>query len=137
MGHLNPDAPWDHLGALDESRVRIFKEGWMLPSSHLILRESPQDAVARIETEQLGLHGLELADPIVASEVYTPKRFPDRADHWDIEFIFKGTLGINEIPNHKAWNELRFIDPEETPKTEIARSHEDILERAGLKLRSE
>jgi len=53
MGHLNPEAPWDHLGALDSSRIEIHSKGWMLPSSHLIVYESPQDAAKRILREQL------------------------------------------------------------------------------------
>src|SRR5256885_14320646 len=39
MGHMNPEAPWDHLGALDPSRVEVHSRGWMLPSSHLIFQE--------------------------------------------------------------------------------------------------
>lgn len=105
----------------------------MLPSSHLLLHESPQDAASRIASEQLELRGLKLSDPKVVSEVYISKRFPDRPDHWDIEFIFKGTLGEDEVPKTEAWKELKFIEVDRTQKTEIARSHEDILEHAGLK----
>ena len=133
MGRLNPEAPWDHIGALDESRIRMFKEGWMLPSSHLLIHESPQEAATRIEKEQLGLRDLRLAAPIVASEVYTSKRFPDRPDHWDFEFIFRGTVGRDEVSKFVAWKELKFIDPEKTPASGFARSHEDILAHAGFK----
>ena len=55
MGHLNPKAPWDHIGALDESRIQAHSKGWMLPSSHLIVHESPQEAATRILKEQLGI----------------------------------------------------------------------------------
>ena len=44
MGHLNPDAPWDHIGALDPERIAIHCQRWMLPASHLIYGESPKDA---------------------------------------------------------------------------------------------
>src|SRR2546428_546609 len=53
MGHMNPKAPWDHIGALDPSRVEAHSHGWMLPSSHLIFRESPDDAARRVAREQL------------------------------------------------------------------------------------
>lgn len=33
MGHLNPSAPWDDIGALDAKRAMIHSKGWMLPSS--------------------------------------------------------------------------------------------------------
>src|SRR3989442_4075768 len=48
MGHMNPKAPWDHIGALDPSRVEAHSRGWMLPSSHLIFLESPDEAARRI-----------------------------------------------------------------------------------------
>lgn len=134
MGHLNPSAPWDHIGALDEKRVEIHSKGWMLPSSHLIIGESPQEAAKRIAKEQLGLESLRLAEPRVVSEVSTPKRFPDLPRHWDIEFIFLGTLKKSELGQPHAWKELRFINPSTTKRSEIARSHEDILESAGFKL---
>jgi len=44
MGHLDPSAGWDHIGALDPERAALNSKGWMLPSSHLILGESPQAA---------------------------------------------------------------------------------------------
>jgi hypothetical protein len=55
MGHLDPNAPWDHIGALDKSRVEVHSKGWMLPSSHLIFGESPQTSATRIASEQLEL----------------------------------------------------------------------------------
>ncbi len=133
MGHINPEAPWDHIGALDPSRVEVHRTGWMLPSSHLILRESPQSAAQRVLREQLEIENLELSEPKVVSEVYRPRRFPKLPEHWDIELIFKGRLGKNEVPAPRAWTELKFIDLRVTSKTDIARSHEDILEYAGLK----
>src|SRR5687767_10998913 len=81
MGHLNPEAPWDHLCALDPTRVEAHSRGWMLPSSHLIFHEPPQEAARRIAREQLELPDLELSEPQVVSEVYAPRRFPSAAHH--------------------------------------------------------
>jgi len=44
MGKIDPEAPWDHIGALDQKRVEIHSRGLMLPSSHLLIHESPQAA---------------------------------------------------------------------------------------------
>src|SRR5882762_5961583 len=74
MGHMNPRAPWDHIGALDPSRVEVHSRGWMLPSSHLIFQESPGDAARRIAREQLELPDLSFSEPMVVSEAYTPRR---------------------------------------------------------------
>jgi len=132
MGHMNPEAPWDDLGALDPSRVEVHSRGWMLPSSHLIFQESPGDAARRIAREQLDLPDLPLTGPLVVSEAYTPRRFPDAPKHWDIEFLFRGELPAAAVPHSAAWAELAFVDLRRTAKSEIARSHEDVIESAGL-----
>ncbi len=136
MGHLDPAAPWDHIGALDPSRTAVHSKGWMLPASHLILKESPQDAARRIAREQLELTDLEVGEPRVVSEVYAPRRFPEKGEHWDLEFLFRGELDPARVPRPRAWLELRFVDLDVTPKSAIARSHEDVLESAGLRFRA-
>lgn len=135
MGHLDPAAPWDHIGALDPSRTAVHSRGWMLPASHLIVRESPQAAARRIAREQLELPDLVVGEPQVVSEVYPPRRFPEKGDHWDLEFIFRGELDAAAVPRAAAWTELRFVDLASTPRSAIARSHEDILASAGCNVR--
>lgn len=132
MGHLDPSAPWDHIGALDSGRAATHSKGWMLPSSHLLLYESPQEAASRILKEQLGLDRLELSPPTVVAEVGTPRRFPTLAKHWDLEFIFRGKAPRGMSLKHDAWKELKFVDLKEVGKAAIARSHEDVLENAGF-----
>lgn len=134
MGHLDPSAPWDHIGALDPSRTAVHSKGWMLPSSHLILNESPEEAAHRIAAEQLERPEVTFAEPRVVSEVYTPKRFPGIARHWDLEFIFRGTWPGGAAARASAWTDLAFVDLASTPRSAIARSHEDVLESAGLTL---
>jgi len=133
MGHMNPEARWDHIGALDPKRVEVHSRAWMLPSSHLIYLESPQGAARRIAREQLNLPNVELSGPLVVSEAYTPKRFPGTQHHWDVEFLFRGELAGPDVPRAAAWKELAFVDLRRTTKAEIARSHEDIIESAGLR----
>lgn len=132
MGHLNPAAPWDHIGALDASRTQVHSKGWMLPSSHLILNEAPEAAARRIAAEQLERGDLAFSEPRVVSEVYTPRRFPEIVRHWDLEFLFRGEWPGGAPPKTAAWTELAFVDLGETPKSAIARAHEDILESAGF-----
>jgi len=123
MGHLDPSAPWDHIGALDPERAEANRQGWMLPSSHLLLGESPQAAAERILKEQLGLPMLELDGPHVYSEVYGAK------SHWDLHFVFIGQR--DQVAQHPAWSELAFVDVNEAPRDQIARYHEDILALVG------
>lgn len=123
MGHLDPSAPWDHIGALDAERAEVNSKGWMLPSSHLLLGESPEAAAERITKEQLGLPMLELDGPYVYSEVYGAK------NHWDLHFVFIGER--DQVAQHPVWSELTFVDVNETPRDNIARYHEDILALIG------
>ncbi len=134
MGHMNPQAAWDHIGALDPGRVEAHRRGWMLPSSHLIFKEAPDEAARRIAREQLDLPSLDLAAAGVFSEAYAPRRFPGHSQHWDLEFLFRAVLAERRVPEPKAWSELRFVDTEQVSKDDIARSHEDILAHAGLLL---
>jgi len=73
-----------------------------------------------------------LSGPKVISEVYTPRRFPGTALHWDLEFLFRGQLAARDVPHPAAWKELAFVDLRRTSKSDIARSHEDVIESAGL-----
>jgi ADP-ribose pyrophosphatase YjhB (NUDIX family) len=132
MGRLNPAAPWDHIGALDAPRMAVHSKGWMLPSSHLILYESPHDAARRILHEQLNLDEIELSEPKVVSEVYIPKRFPNLQSHWDIEFIFRGEIGEDQLKPRSVWVALEFLDLGKLNSSDISRSHDDILASVGL-----
>src|SRR5207249_7810500 len=63
MGRMTPRAPWDHIGALDPSRVEAHSRGWMLTSSHLIFKESTEDADRRIARELLEVIDLRFLEP--------------------------------------------------------------------------
>jgi ADP-ribose pyrophosphatase YjhB (NUDIX family) len=125
-GRINKKAPWDHLGALDPERVEKHSKGWMLPSSALMLGESPKEAAERILKEQLGVAEQPLEGPFVFSEAYGPIR------HWDLEFIFEGERA--KTPSNEAWSELVFIDLQKTRREDIVRGHEDILANVGKRI---
>ncbi len=134
FGKINPSADWKNIGALDEKRVELFKDGWMLPSSHLIVHESPADAAERILDEQLGMPGLKLMEPIVVSETYRSSLKPEGPEHWDIHLIFNGTISGSRLLPTNAWSELKFINTAGTSARKIVRNHMDIVRfssRAG------
>jgi hypothetical protein len=133
MGKLDPQAPWDHIGALDPKRIELHRKGWMLPASHLMVHESPQAAIKRVASEQLELQDLRISDPKIVSEVYPPRYFPDLAEHWDLEFISFASVRSIQLRT-RAFLELALIDPKVTRRSEIARSHEDILASVGIEL---
>ena len=122
MGRINPNANWDHLGALDAKRAVRVSAGWMLPSSHLILYETPEGAARRIFREQLNIKNMKLDGPLP---------FVDTSgleNHWDIGFIFLGEL--ESAPKSASWLELAFVDPGEV-QGEVVRSQLDVLAYAG------
>jgi ADP-ribose pyrophosphatase YjhB (NUDIX family) len=118
-----------HIGALDPERVEAHSKGWMIPSSHLLLKESPHEAAKRILEEQLELEGVRLSEPKVVSETYTPRRFSDLPSHWDLEFVFRGELPMEQVPRAFAWKELAFRRPEsyqEIRNGKISRGHSRV-----------
>ncbi len=131
MGHLNPEADWNHIGALDHERAERHSKGWMLPSSHLLLEESPDDAARRILREQLGVEDQKLTRPEVFSEAYSSGKVWETAplNHWDLQFIFQGET--SSLSQHPAWRDLGFVDLRTIKKKDMARFHEDILAHVG------
>jgi ADP-ribose pyrophosphatase YjhB (NUDIX family) len=132
-GKLDPAADWRRIGALDDQRKLANAGGWMLPSCHLLFFESPQAAAARIVEEQLGLKGVQLGPAETFSEVYRPKRHPNSGQHWDLIFLFRGTLESSAPPRHPVWEELAFVEPARTPRERFTRSHDEVLELAGFR----
>ncbi|MEM0129084.1 MAG: hypothetical protein QXG65_02815 [Thermoplasmata archaeon] len=134
MGRLDPAAPWDHIGALDPDRATAHAVGWMLPSSHLIYGESPRAAAERILAEQLELppSSVRLDGPSVFSEIGPPRRFPGASGHWDIGFLFRGSIAPGSLGRPKAWRDLSFVDLRTVGRAAIARSHDEVLDAAGL-----
>jgi len=133
VGRLDPAAPWDQIGAMDPRRVQLNAEGWMIPSCHLLWFESPLDAARRVVREQLGPLEIDLTGPEVFSERYRPRRHPERGEHWDLEFLYRGTAPPAWTPAHPAWKELRWANPSKTPRSEFTRSHDEVLELAGFR----
>jgi ADP-ribose pyrophosphatase YjhB (NUDIX family) len=132
VGRLNPAAPWDHLEGLDAERIEAHRGGWVLPASHLLLRESPDESARRILSEMLGGAVPSLQPARVVSEVYTPRRAPETHNHWDLRFLYRGTLRGPPPSVPAVWNDLRFVDVHDVRRSEFARSHDEVLEEAGL-----
>ena len=132
LGHLDPNAPWSWIGALGPARLAGIGEGWMLPSSQLLLFESPEEAVRRIAREQL-----ETALPAIEtsgffSEAYPSRAHPEGDPHWDFHFVFQARWPSAKPPRAYPWKELAFVDLDRLGREEIARSQADVLELAGL-----
>lgn len=133
LGKVNEDYDWIRIGALDKENARRASGRWMLPSSHLLLYESPNDAARRIQREQLGIdENLELSGPTVFSEVYGAPRLEIK-NHWDVEFVFTGEVKQNLPTEHEPWSALDFMDVRALKDSDYARNHQDILAEAGFR----
>jgi ADP-ribose pyrophosphatase YjhB (NUDIX family) len=132
VGRINPDGAWDHLEGLDAERIHAHHGGWLLPASHLLVRESPESAARRILEEMLGGGPATLEPPRVTSEVYAPRRYPETLNHWDLSFLFRGIWHGDAPSIPSVWEELRFVDSRAVRRTEFARSHEEVLDHVGL-----
>ncbi|PSN99834.1 hypothetical protein B9Q05_11280 [Candidatus Marsarchaeota G2 archaeon ECH_B_1] len=132
MGKVNPEfAEWEHIGAINRERLLRIADKWMLPASHFIVYESPNDAVKRVLKEQLSMQNLELKGPFVYSEVYDIER-ANIKNHWDLEFVYTGELE-KLPPQNPAWKELGFVDVNALNDKEFARNHQDILANLGIR----
>ena len=131
VGKMNPDPRWLELGAMAPERVARFEHQWMLPSSQLVVFESPQEAARRLGREQLGLDLPHLDPPQAFSEAY-PRAGGGPANlHWDVHFVVRGT-GPDRLPSHPLWRELAYVSVPSTPRSEFARNQGDVLELIGL-----
>ncbi len=130
MGIINREAPWEDLGALSPTLLKNFPTGWMLPSSNMLVYESPFQASKRVLHEQLGIDDINLSAPIVFSDVYDHP-ITHLKDHWDLGFIFKGSVKKEKVTKTNAWSRLEFIKPFEQT-IPIIRSHGDVIKYSGL-----
>ncbi len=132
LGRIDPAASWWELGALDPSRVAAVGNFWMLPSSQLLLFESPEEAASRVAREQLAAPSLPLEGPTVFSETYRRPASRSRDPHWDLHFVFRGRWTSDRPPRVPVWKELAFVDLATLSPSEIARNQGDVLALAGL-----
>lgn len=123
MGRIDRRGNWDHIGALDTKRVERHSGGWMLPSSHLMLYETPEGAARRILREQLHVQGMKVSGPLTFVDT------SGKENHWDIGFIFTGER--ETVPKSDVWRELRFVDSRQLKRDDVVRSQIDVLAYAG------
>jgi ADP-ribose pyrophosphatase YjhB (NUDIX family) len=132
MGRIDPSAPWGEVGAIPPALLATIGDRWMLPSSQLLLFESPADACRRILKEQLDSEPVPLTGPLVFSDPSVRPGSPGRDPHWDFHFVYRGRWSSSSAPRASAWRHLEFVEVAQTRRAEIARSQGDVLELVGL-----
>ena len=132
MGRVDPAAPWWEIGAIPTAMVGAIGDRWMLPSSQLLLFESPAEACRRILKEQLDSGPVPLTGPLVFSDPWVRRGSPGRDPHWDFHFVYRGRWSASTPPRAPAWRHLEFVEVARTTRAEIARGQGDVLELIGL-----
>ncbi len=132
FGKLDPGAAWSELGALEPARVAQVGDRWMLPSSQLLLFESPDEAARRIVREQLAARPIPLEGPSVFSEAYRRPGSTANDPHWDLQFVYRGRWPTDRPPRVPVWKELAFLEVAGLDPGQIARNQGDVLALAGL-----
>jgi hypothetical protein len=132
LGMVDPKSPWREIGGVTAQRLAGLSTRWMLPSRQLFLFESPQEAARTILREQLELDGIELEGPSVFSEAWTRPAPAGTGQHWDIHFVFRGRWPEGRELRASPWSKLEFHDPSRLDRSEVGRSHTDVLGLAGF-----
>jgi ADP-ribose pyrophosphatase YjhB (NUDIX family) len=103
---------------------------WVLPASHLQFGESPEDAAARILTEEVQAKKAKLRLLQVQSYLSEDPNDPEAA-HWDICFVHGGTFKGN-LERPEWFSELKFVNTRNLNSGDFARGHGDILKQLGI-----
>jgi ADP-ribose pyrophosphatase YjhB (NUDIX family) len=103
---------------------------WVLPASHLQFGESPEDAAARILTEEVQAKKTKLRLLQVQSHLSQDPNDPEAA-HWDICFVHGGALK-RSLERPEWFSELKFINARSLTNDDFTRGHGDVLKKLGV-----
>ena len=106
----------------------------MLPSSQLLLFESPHEAARRIAREQLEAELPPIETAEFFSEAYPSRQHPAGDPHWDFHFVYGVRWPTASAPRATPWRELAFVDLDRLRSEEMARLQGDVLALVGLPL---
>jgi len=125
---------WSEQGCLPSWRVREIQKNveWILPASHLLMGESPDDAAKRIARIWVGRPDARPRLAVIDSSSF-PTGPPSRAGkkkrrdfHWTLGFVYR--LRVDRLPTMpRTWEELKFFSPAEIRNLTIGRMHGDLL----------
>ena len=133
MGKVRGTQDWPERGGYPRlAAIELEREGaWLLPATHLMMEEHPDDAAKRITHKWVGLRGVPKF-VMVQSHIRpaTLERKAAKGNHWDLCFVYE--LKVLGTPRTRAWwSEFRFVSSPELHKLKIGRGHLDILKEAG------
>jgi hypothetical protein len=133
VGRIEPDGPWEELGALGPERGQRVGDRWMLPACQLQLFESPDNSARRVARDLLGRPIDSLPAPRIFSEAYRRPRSTGHDPHWDLEFVYLLDWSGPPPTPGRLWRQLEYRAVRPLPPEAFARGHEDVLANVGLR----
>jgi ADP-ribose pyrophosphatase YjhB (NUDIX family) len=135
LGLPRAGVEWEEQGGERLSGARELEKSntWILPATHLLIGENPDDASIRIAREFTGLKG-KPEFVMIQSHTRPAKlwfKHVGDAVHWDLCFVYH--LEIDAVPKQLKlwWKEMRLFGKEEIRSLKIGRGHRDILKEGG------
>jgi len=134
LGRPREHRDWPEKGCLPIWRLRAVQkeEGWILPASHFLMEESPEQAAKRIMKVWAGiasgrprLVGVESEIMPSGASVGSGKT-RRRVNHWAMCFVYELRSARRPKPS-SAWAELKFVPVRELRRIRIGRAHGDLL----------
>jgi ADP-ribose pyrophosphatase YjhB (NUDIX family) len=132
VGKVRGTKDWPETGGYPrQGAIELEREGaWLLPATHLMMEEHPDEAAKRITRRWTGLRGV---PKFVMVQSHTRPAGSGRKgakhNHWDLCFVYE--LKVLSTPRSKPWwSELRFVSPSELRKLKLGRGHLDVLKEA-------
>lgn len=127
LGKVSHPDIWERQWALPTWKPSKWRGKLLLPATHLLLKEHPDQAAERIMRNMLKVSEYKLAFHGIQSHVRK------RPLHWDICFIYHARIkGLVKKPPWFA--ELRYVEFKEIRREELGRDHADVIEKAGIRL---
>jgi len=109
-----PHARWEEEWApnwriYDAAGLQAEYERWRLPSTFIRQGESPEDALARIMADQLGIREYRSGPPSLQNFYEPSRRYPGKM-HWDYCFVFY--ISTHEEVKESPWLAAsRYVKP--------------------------
>ena len=104
---------------------------WLLPASHLMYGEKPEDAAKRVLTEQVNVSNAKLSLLQVQSHISQNPNDPEAA-HWDICFVYTAEFRGKQLNRPEWFSELGFQNPKSLKSEDFTRGHGDVLTELGI-----
>jgi len=133
IGRPHAHNAWPEKGGYPKWQAsELERQGvWLLPATHLLIGESPDQAAKRIAREWAGLKGatrfVMVQSHLRPIRLWNPRL---KGNHWDICFVYE-LRPRGPIHFGPWWSEMRFTPISAIRNIRFGRGHRDVLKEAG------